>query len=370
MTSNQPSEQLVSDTANEAFDVEQQDNNTDSLFPIVGIAASAGGLEAFSELLKHLLTDTGMAFVLIQHLDPKHKSLLSEILARTTKMPVTEVQDGMTVEPNNVYVIPPDTKMILSGGVLQLTPREKVHGKYMPGDAFFTSLAADRGRKAMAVVLSGADGDGSLGLKAIKEAGGVTFAQCENTAKFDSMPNTAVATGNVDFVLPPQKIAEELINLSRNPFLSDSLPLLSVETSPEQGDALATIFVLLRSQTGVDFSHYKSNTLDRRIQRRMLLYKLERLEDYAQYLQENSAEVKALYEEILIHVTHFFRDPEAFQLLKERVFPTMIQNKSVGLPIRIWVAGCSTGEEVYSIAISLLEFLSHKLTLPPIQIFA
>ncbi|MBD2525402.1 chemotaxis protein CheB [Nostoc sp. FACHB-133] len=369
MTSDQPFEQPVSEsTANDAFDVEQQDI-ADALFPVVGIAASAGGLEAFMQLLKYLLTDTGMAFVLIQHLDPNHKSLLSEILARTTKMPVTEVLDGVTIEPNKVYVIPPNTKMILSGGVLQLSPREKVQGKYMPADAFFTSLAADRGHKAIAVVLSGADGDGSLGLKAIKAAGGVTFAQCEDTAKFDSMPNTAVATGNVDFVLPPQKIAEELINLSRNPFIFDSQSLIAIEKLPEQGDALATIFVLLRSATGVDFSHYKPNTLDRRIQRRMLLYKLERLQDYAQFLQENPSEVKALYEEILIHVTYFFRDPEAFQLLKERVFPSIIQNKSA-LPIRIWVAGCSTGEEVYSIAISLLEFLSDKVTLPPIQIFA
>ncbi|MEH2232318.1 MAG: chemotaxis protein CheB [Nostoc sp.] len=370
MTSDRPLEQPVSEsTANDAFDVEQQDI-ADALFPVVGIAASAGGLEAFMQLLKYLLTDTGMAFVLIQHLDPNHKSLLSEILARTTKMPVTEVQDGVTVEPNQVYVIPPNTKMILSNGVLQLSPREKVQGKYMPADAFFTSLAADRGHKAIAVVLSGADGDGSLGLKAIKAAGGVTFAQCEDTAKFDSMPNTAVATGNVDFILPPQKIAEELINLSRNPFISNSLPPIAIEKLPELGDALVTIFVLLRSATGVDFSHYKPNTLDRRIQRRMLLYKLERLEDYAQYLQENPSEVKALYEEILIHVTYFFRDPEAFQLLKERVFPSIIQNKSPGLPIRIWVAGCSTGEEVYSIAISLLEFLSDKVTPPPIQIFA
>ncbi|MEH2332346.1 chemotaxis protein CheB [Nostoc sp.] len=368
-SSDQPSELPVSEsTANEAFDIEQQDN-IDALFPIVGIAASAGGLEAFTQLLKYLLTDTGMAFVLIQHLDPNHKSLLSEILGRTTQMPVSEVQDGVTVEPNKVYIIPPNTKMMLSGGVLQLTPREKIQGKYMPGDAFFTSLAADRGHKAIAVVLSGADGDGSLGLRAIKAAGGVTFAQCEDTAKFDSMPNTAVATGNVDFILPPQQIAQELANLSRNPFLSDSQVLIAVEKLPEQDDALAIIFVLLRSQTGVDFSHYKANTLDRRIQRRMLLYKLERLEDYAQYLQDNPAEVKALYEEILIHVTYFFRDTEAFKLLKEQVFPSFMQNKSV-LPIRIWVAGCSTGEEVYSIAISLLEFLSDKVIAPPIQIFA
>ncbi|MGF2034560.1 MAG: chemotaxis protein CheB [Nostoc sp. CmiVER01] len=371
MTSDQASDQPVSEsTANEAFDVEQQDS-ADALFPIVGIAASAGGLEAFTELLKYLLTDTGMAFVLIQHLDPNHKSLLSEILARETQMPVIEVQDGLTIEPNKVYVIPPNTKMILSSGVLQLTPREKVQGKYMPADAFFSSLAADRKHKAIAVVLSGADGDGSLGLKAIKAAGGVTFAQCEDTARFDSMPNTAVAGGNVDFILPPQKIAEELINLSRNPFISESLSVIAVEKLPsEQGDALATIFMLLRSLTSVDFSHYKPNTLDRRIQRRMLLYKLERLQDYAKFLQENPSEIRALYEEILIHVTYFFRDPEAFQLLKEQVFPTIIQNKSVELPIRIWVAGCSTGEEVYSIAISLLEFLSDKITPPPIQIFA
>ncbi|MEH2258397.1 chemotaxis protein CheB [Nostoc sp.] len=370
MTSDQPSEQPVSEsTVNEVFDIEQQDN-IDALFPIVGIAASAGGLEAFTQLLKYLPTDTGMAFVLIQHLDPNHKSLLSEILGRTTQMPVSEVQDGVTVEPNKVYIIPPNTKMMLSGGVLQLTPREKVQGKYMPADAFFTSLATDRANKAIAVVLSGADGDGSLGLKAIKAAGGVTFAQCEDTAKFDSMPSTAVATGNVDFILPPQKIAEELVNLSHNPFISDLLPPITIEKLPEQGDALATIFVLLRSAVSVDFSHYKPNTLERRIQRRMLLYKIERLEDYAQYLQENPSEVKALYEEILIHVTYFFRDLEVFQLLKDRVFPNITQNKSVKFPIRIWVAGCSTGEEVYSIAISLLEFLSNKVTRTLIQIFA
>jgi two-component system, chemotaxis family, CheB/CheR fusion protein len=370
MTSDKPSEQPIAEsTANEVFDFEQLDN-TDALFPIVGIAASAGGLEAFTQLLRHLPTDTGMAFVLIQHLDPNHKSLLSEILAKTTPMPVSEVLDGVTVEPNQIYIIPPNTKMLLSAGVLQLTPREKIQGKYMPADAFFTSLAAERGRKAIGVVLSGGDGDGSLGLKAIKAAGGVTFAQCEDTAQFDSMPNTAVATGNVDFVLPPQKIAEELTNLSRNRSVSDSLLLITGEKLPQQEDALATIFVLLRSATGVDFSHYKPNTLERRIQRRMLLYKLERLEDYTQYLQENPSEVKALYNEILIHVTYFFRDAEAFQLLKERVFPTIAQSKSASLPIRIWVAGCSTGEEVYSLAISLLEFLSDQVTQPPIQIFA
>jgi two-component system, chemotaxis family, CheB/CheR fusion protein len=341
-----------------------------SKFPIVGVAASAGGLEAFTQLLEHLPVDTGMAFVLIQHLSPDRQSLLTEILARVTKMLVCEAQHGTVVEPNHVYVIPPNAKMVLDDGVLQLSPREKIFGKYMPGDAFFVSLAADRGHRSIAVVLSGGDGDGSLGLTAIKAAGGLTFAQCEGTAKFDSMPNAAVATGNVDFVLPPEQIAVELVKLSRNPMWTSPQPPISTDGLLATKNALATIFSLLRSTTGVDFSHYKQKTIDRRIQRRMLLCKLEKLVDYATYLQEHPLEVKALYEEILIHVTSFFRDPEAFELLKTKVFETITQHKSVELPIRIWVAGCSTGEEVYSIAICLLEFLTDRVIQPPIQIFA
>jgi two-component system, chemotaxis family, CheB/CheR fusion protein len=339
-------------------------------FPIVGMAASAGGLEAFTQLLSHLPVDTGMAFVLIQHLAPDHQSLLTEILARVTKMLVCEAQDGMTVEPNRVYIIPPNTQMRLADGVLQLSPREKILGKYMPGDAFLTSLAADRQHKAIAVVLSGGDGDGSLGLTAIKVAGGVTFAQCEDTAKFDSMPNTAIATGHVDFVLSPEQIAEELVNLSRHPLWMSLQPPISTERSWTSESALATILLILRSTMGVDFSHYKPKTIDRRIQRRMLLCQLEKLTDYAVYLQAHPVEVRALYEEILIHVTSFFRDPEAFELLNTNVFPTIAQNKSAELPIRIWVAGCSTGEEVYSIAMCLLEFLTDRVTQTPIQIFA
>ncbi|MEG4959052.1 MULTISPECIES: chemotaxis protein CheB [unclassified Microcoleus] len=343
---------------------------TDAPFPVVGIAASAGGLEAFIELLSNLPADTGMAFVLIQHLAPDRKSLLSEILRRTTKMPVNEVQDGMALEPNHVYVIPPDTKLLLVEGLLRLLPREKMEGRYMPANAFFDSLAVDRGNKAIGVVLSGADGDGALGLMTIKAAGGVTFAQCEDTAKFESMPNTAVATGNVDFVLPPEAIARELAHLSQHSFLAGPFPVTIAEALPEPGSTLATIFGLLKSSAGVDFTQYKVATLNRRMQRRMVLYKMERLEDYAQYLLDYPAEVKALYEEILIHVTSFFRDLEAFQHLKEYVFPTITQNKSPEVPIRIWVAGCSTGEEVYSIAICLLEFCSDRVIPPPIQIFA
>jgi two-component system CheB/CheR fusion protein len=289
---------------------------TDAPFPVVGIAASAGGLEAFILLLSHLPADTGMAFVLIQHLAPDRKSLLGEILSRTTQMPVREVEEGIAPEPNHVYIIPPNTKLLLLEGRLKLLPREKIFGKYMPADAFFESLAVDRGNKAIAVVLSGADGDGALGLMAIKAAGGVTFAQSEASAKFDSMPTTAVATGNVDFILPPEAIARELGNLSRHAFLVGPLPVTIPEELPAPGSALGTIFALLKSTAGVDFTHYKPATLNRRMQRRMLLYKMVRLEDYAQYLLEHPAEVTALYEEILIHVTSFFRDLEAFQRLK------------------------------------------------------
>lgn len=339
-------------------------------FPVVGVAASAGGLAAFTQLLSHLAVDTGMAFVLIQHLEPNRHSLLSELLAKTTKMQVCEAQHGMAVEPNRVYTIPPNTKMVLHQGVLQLSPREKVFGKYMPGDALFTSLAAECGQRSIAIVLSGGDGDGSLGLTAIKDAGGVTFAQCEATANVESMPTSAIATGNVDFVLPPEKIAQELLNLSRNPMFVSPQPLFATDGSSfrHQGE-LEKIFSRLRSTTGIDFSHYQPNTLDRRIRRRMLLCRVERLADYVVYLQAHPAEINALYAEILIHVTSFFRDPAAFELLKTKVFPTITQNKST-LPIRIWVAGCSTGEEVYSIAICLLEFLAERAISPSIQILA
>ena len=349
----------------------------ESKFPVVGIAASAGGLAAFTQLMSHLAVDTGMAFLLIQHLEPDRQSMLSELLTKVTKMQVCEAQHGMAVEPNRVYTIPPNTKMVLLEGVLQLSPREKVFGKYMPGDALFTSLAADRGHQAIAVVLSGGDGDGSLGLTAIKVAGGVTFAQCEGTAKVESMPNTAIATGNVDFAIPPEEIAQELLNLSRNPMFVCPQPLISTDgaslvpqgSATEPQAALEKIFSLLLATTGVDFSHYKFNTLDRRIQRRMLLCRVEQLADYASYLQAHPAEIKALSEEIFIHVTSFFRDPAAFELLLTQVFPTITQHKSAS-PIRIWVAGCSTGEEVYSIAMCLLEFLADRITLPSIQILA
>ncbi|MBW4447684.1 MAG: PAS domain-containing protein [Spirirestis rafaelensis WJT71-NPBG6] len=361
------SDPSVASTPNEG----QQDSS--NLFPIVGIGASAGGLEAFTELVKHLPSDTGMGFVFIQHLDPNHKSLLSEILSRSTQMSVSQVVGNTTVEPNHIYVIPPNKQMTISQGVLKLMPREKIRGHAMTVDTFFLSLAEERGNKAIAVVLSGGDSDGAQGAKAIKAAGGITFAQCEDTAQIDSMPNTAVATGHVDFILPPRAIAEELGKISRHPYIAGS-PLVNfveeIDKPIKVDNALETIFLLLRAATKVDFTHYKHTTLKRRILRRMVLYQIERLEDYASFLQNHPLEVQALYEDLLINVTSFFRDPQAFDALKTKIFPIITKDKSAGTPIRIWVAGCSTGEEAYSIAICLLEFLETQPIKPPIQIYA
>ena len=372
MNSQQPSEQ------NQLDRVENLDENLatvgDSLslenrFPVVGIGASAGGLDAFRQFLSHLPTDTGMAFVLIQHLAANQKSLLREILARETEMPVVEVRDEMAVEPNCVYVIPPNTKMEIEQGLLKLTPREKSRARVMPVDTFFLSLAADLGNKAIAVVLSGGDGDGSQGLEAVKDAGGITFAQSEDSAQVSSMPHTAVATGHVDFILDPQEIAVELAKISHHPYIASPTPEKAVEVLGEGETAMQVIFSLLRAATRVNFTQYKHATLQRRILRRMVLHKLENIDDYVTYLREHSAEVQALYEDMLIHVTSFFRDPLAFEALGTKVFPN-IANQGADVPIRIWVAGCSTGEEAYSLAICLLEYLDNQPIKPQMQIYA
>ncbi len=284
-------------------------------------------------------------------------------------MPVMEVQDCMIVQPNHIYIIPPNSKMTLAQNLLRLTPRKKTQGHYMSVDAFFNSLAQERGSKAIGVVLSGADGDGALGLKAIKVAGGITFAQREASAQVSSMPNTAAATGHVDFILSPEEIAACLAKISHHPYVTYPEPEKTLEGLAQDKNPLKNIFRLLQADTGIDFTHYKHTTLKRRILRRMALYKLDILEDYAKYLQSNPKEVEALSQEFLIHVTSFFRDPEVFQALIEQVFPSMMLNRASADPIRIWVAGCSTGEEVYSIAICLLEFLDTQETVPKIMIF-
>jgi two-component system CheB/CheR fusion protein len=348
---------------------------------IVGIGASAGGLEVFTQILQNLPIDTGMGFVLIQHLAPQHDSQLSEILRNITQMPVNEAKEGMKILPNHVYVIPPNTLMTLEQGILRLEPRQRVRGKYMVIDGFFRSLANDRGNQAIAVILSGNNEDGTAGLGAIKASGGTTFAQDLASAEFPTMPMIAIASGYVDFVLSPKEIATELVNISigndREASVSKAITLYEPNDqaafftgSAESKEALAIIFRLLQDAMGIDFSHYKQGTIRRRILRRMGLLNLQKVEAYAAHLQEHPSEVENLYNDILISVTSFFRDPDSFAALQQVVFPIISQNKSLDLPIRIWVAGCATGEEVYSIAISLLEFLDGRPVKPAIQIFA
>ncbi len=346
-------------------------------FPIAGIGASAGGLEAFSELLRHLPEKTGMAFVLVQHLDPKHSSELRDILARTTKIPVEEVTDKVVVKPDHIYVIPPNTSMALKDGVLRLAARVLTRGQHMPIDHFLRSLAEDLGSRAIGVILSGTASDGTEGVRAVKAAGGITFAQDEKSAKYSGMPHSAVSARSVDFVLPPAAIARELARVARHPYLAPSL-VERAEPSIAAGDQLGTLLSLLRDATGVDFAHYKQTTLQRRITRRMVVHKLEKLKDYVRYVRDTPGEVEELYQDILIHVTGFFRDPEAFQALQKHVFPTLFQDNKHNATVRVWVPGCSTGEEVYSIAMAMLEYLwlettktaKSSLGAVPFQIFA
>ena len=351
-------------------------------FPIVGIGASAGGLEAFSQLLRHLPPDIGMAFVLVQHLDPAHDSHLSEILTRTTEMPVSEVQDGVTIAPNCVYVIPPDAQMTLSKGTLKLLPRQRTKGKYMAIDDFFCSLAAEQGRKAIAIVLSGSNEDGTLGLSEVKANGGITFAQDLESSEFPHMPQSAIASGHVDFVMTPTEMVDELVKISHHPYVmvtngkenqkaqKNAKPSAEAQLADplgETAESLPRILDLLRSAIGVNFSQYKQGTIKRRIMRRMVLHNLTSLEDYVKYLQDYPKEIEYLYNDILINVTSFFRDSASFESLKNHVFPIICQDRSPEAPIRIWCAGCSTGQEAYSIAMSLLEFLDDRPLKPSVQ---
>jgi len=333
---------------------------------IVGVGASAGGLEAFTELLSHLPGDTGLAFVLIQHLDPSHESHLTELLSKASKMPVSEVRGETRAEANHVYVIAPRCNLGISNGVLQSPPRPD-RGPNLPIDSFLRALAADRGSEAFGVVLSGAGSDGTLGLQAIKVAGGITFAQEMRTAKFDSMPASAIAAGVVDFVLPPAGIARQLVAIARD----SRVPIEPGEAAEQSGDAeLRKIFRLLRLATGVDFTYYKHSTLKRRIKRRMAVRGIEALEEYSRDLERNREEANALCESFFITVTAFFREPAVFEELKKRVFPALVENRGREDPIRIWVPGCSTGEEAYSIAICLTEFLEEAGVTFPFEVFA
>lgn len=360
---------------------------------IVGIGASAGGLEAFTALLRNLPTNAGVAYVLVQHLDPTHRSLLSELLGRATTLPVREIVDNSRVEANQIYVIPPNRMLSVENGVLKLTPRKKNGGPARSIDHFLKSLAADQKERAMAVILSGAASDGAEGLKAVKAAGGLTFAQDEASAKYNSMPRAAAATGCVDFVLPPEKIANEIARLIRDPGATkgraaanakrrkevpteswfDSNQRLPKATSwpAAPSDAnLRKLFMLLRARTGIDFSLYKPNTIRRRLQRRMSANKIRELGRYVRFAREHPAEVEALYRDLLINVSSFFRNPASFELLKRKVFPKLAKARGDGEPLRFWVTACAAGQEAYSLAIAYTEFAEKSGNRPPLQIFA
>src|SRR5215469_4557077 len=338
-------------------------------FPIVGIGASAGGLEACTALLKALPINLGMAFVVVPHLDPSRESAFGEILSRATSMPVLDAKDLITVEPNHVYVIPPNYEMTISDGVLRLNHSDEPRSVRTTIDTFLRSLATDQGPNAVGVVLSGTASDGTVGLAAIKGEGGITFAQ-DSSAKYDGMPASAIAAGCVDLVLPPEGIAKELVRMAQHPYVTGAeIPLEHEGT--HKGAGMAQIFALLRRATRVDFSEYKPPTIGRRVARRMALHKIEHLAEYVELLQRDRLALNSLYQDLLINVTSFFRDPGAFEAIKSVVYPELLKNRDHTFPpIRIWVPGCSTGEETYSHAIALTEYLSEERIETPVQIFS
>jgi two-component system CheB/CheR fusion protein len=345
-------------------------NSKAKFFPVVGIGGSAGGLEAFQGLLKNLSDKPGMAFVFIMHLAPGHKSMLTELLARLTKMPVREIKNGMLLEVNHVYIIPPGTNISIASGKLMLSRLEDMGLKRMPIDWFFHSLAEEQGNRAIGVILSGTATDGTLGAEAIKAEGGIVFAQDEKSSKYDGMPQSAIAAGCVDFVLSPKKIASELERIAKHPLVSYAGPVKPDKSIITEYKGIESVFDILRLAKGLDFTHYKTPTISRRLSRRMVLLKLENLKGYIKFLRENKDEVEELYEDLLLNVTSFFRDPKVFDTLKKQVLPAILKNKAKEQEVRIWVPGCSSGEEAYSIAICILETLGNKAGAVPVRIFA
>ncbi|MEI7768905.1 MAG: chemotaxis protein CheB [Chloroflexales bacterium] len=340
-------------------------------FPIVGIGASAGGLAAFEAFFSAMPADSEspMAFVLVQHLAPDHKSILTDLVRRYTHMQVSEVEDGMVVQPNCAYIIPPNRDMAFLHGTLQLIEPEATRGARLTIDFFFRSLAEDQRERAICIVLSGTGSDGTLGVRAIKGEGGMVMAQRPDTTEYDGMPRSAIATGLVDYVLPPDEMPAQLLAYVNHTFGKRARPITTIP-SPRVSDTLKKICVVLRSQTGHDFSQYKQNTLIRRIERRMALHQIERADEYLQYLQQQQPEVESLFRDLLIGVTSFFRDPEAFAILEAQVIPRIFAGKSVGQTVRVWVCGCSSGEEAYSIAILFQEYMDALKQTLRVQVFA
>ena len=338
-------------------------------FIIVGIGASAGGLEALETFLAHLPAQTGMAFVLVQHLDPSHTSLMPELLTRLTTIPVQVAADALRVQPNRLYVMPPNVTLTIHGGVLRASTPAAQSTVRTHIDTFLRSLAEDQGQHAVGVVLSGAGSDGTMGLKAIKEHGGITVVQSPSSAKYDSMPLSAIATGLVDFTLPAEEIPAQLV--AHAVFLENLERHKSFEALRQEAAAyLPRICQILHHVTGHDFSGYKPSTMVRRVERRMQVRHLDSVAPYVAQLEQNPQEAELLFKDLLIGVTQFFRDPEAFDALAAQALPKLLEHKGAGAPIRVWVPGCASGEEAYSIAMLLCEHMTQRTIAPPVQIFA
>ncbi|MDB5273655.1 MAG: domain S-box protein [Chitinophagaceae bacterium] len=345
--------------------------NKKPIFPIVAIGSSTGGLDAMSQLLKNLSANTGMAFIYVQHLSPDHKSILTSILAKLTKMKVQQIENMEQMEPNNVYVIPHDKAIKVTDGHIQLLSRRKNSSTDLSIDLLFSSLAETHQENVVGIILSGNAHDGTIGLKAIKAAGGITFAQ-DQSAQAGSMPESAIASGVVDFILSPAAMARKLARLNKGGLLVRKEKILSLKTIAieEHHTDLKLIFELLQKNTGVDFSHYKMNTINRRLNNRMLQSGVKTTKDYAKLLLKKNSEIKLLYKDLLINVTSFFRDTDIFLYLKNVFFPILLKNKGVNETLRIWIPACSRGEEAYSVAMLLVELQETKKIKIPVQIFA
>jgi two-component system, chemotaxis family, CheB/CheR fusion protein len=350
--------------------VKKNEPNKLQPFSIAAIGAAAGGVEAFTEMLKYLPDNSGMAYIYLQHLDGEEGNNLVDIFKHATKLPVLEAKEATKLLPNQVYIVPAHRKMNIASGALKLSLRPVKTQSYLPINDFFTSLADEYREKAIGILLSGNTVDGSLGLKAIKAAGGITFAQ-DSTAAFTSMPKNAIAEEVVDLVLSPKRIAEELEKLAdQQERYQQALKELSEDTINDRDENLLNIIRQIHRLTGVDFSHYKINTIKRRIVRRMILHEIENLENYVQYLKHNTNEVQQLYQDLLINVTSFFRDTESADYLKNTLLPKIIKQKEPSEAIRIWIPACSTGQEAYSLAILVMEVLGEKAANTSVQIFA
>ncbi len=345
-------------------------DNVQRGFPVVGMGASAGGLAAFEAFFSAMPVDEfpGMAFVVVQHLAPDHKSMLTELIQRCTAMQVLEVEDGMVVQPNCVYIIPPGRDLAFLNGALQLLEPSAPRGHRYPIDFFFRSMAQDQHERAIGVVLSGTGSDGTMGVRAIKDEGGMVMVQSIDSSEYDGMPNSAIATGLVDYQLPPAEMPANLIAYVAHAF--GKIPRAVSISELNEDNILKKIFILLRSHTGHDFSQYKPSSINRRIERRMAVHQIDTMEAYVKYLLQTPVEVDALFRDLLIGVTRFFRDAEAFRAFEEKVITRLIANKAPGAQVRVWVPGCSTGEEAYSIAILLQEQLEQLKNSYTVQVFA